>query len=618
MKRTFTTTLMALLLCVCMVFGLTACGGFTQDDIDNAVNSATADLNSEITALKADIAEKEAKITTLEGEKTALATEKGELEADIQEIEAELTALETEKATLEAEVAALEEEKASLTTDKATLETSITAKNNEIATLNTSISALNTEKANLTARVDELEASIAEKDTQIAELNFSITTLTDRVAELEDENKKLEDEKSELEKENEALKNCLKGNHASDNYNYADNGDGTHDKLCTVCDSVVTANHTFDITTGKCDCGFQAYNLYVGGVQVTRANLTIEDANGGTVTYDPATNTLTLTGYNYTGEGYGWSNSNGRYYGAALYYGGSEPLKLELIGESHITHQSDVFIDSTFGIYSLRGIEVSGEGSLTADGGATGNSTGVHVDINGGDLTVNSGSLTATGTTYGVNCFGDVTVTGGSLTATSTNSGVTRLGAFTVEGGEVLVTGGRVAFEQYNKNISCSNGYYRNAEDGVFSLGTGNTRVGGNYFAFVGADHVTTAHEDGKHTISCKDTDCLLQLSNAETNYTMGYTASGSTITAACSANCGYSETATISATGKTYDGTAVTANVSYSENWTGGNLTIAYATKDGAALTEAPKDAGTYTASISLGEGENAVTASVDFTIEP
>ena len=88
MKRTITIKLMALLLCVCMVFGLTACGGFTQDDIDNAVNEATAPLNSQITALEADIADKAAKITTLETEKAALTTEKTELLEDIEEIEA--------------------------------------------------------------------------------------------------------------------------------------------------------------------------------------------------------------------------------------------------------------------------------------------------------------------------------------------------------------------------------------------------------------------------------------------------------------------------------------------------------------------------------------------------
>ncbi|MBE6694166.1 MAG: hypothetical protein E7589_05330 [Ruminococcaceae bacterium] len=93
MTKTFYLNITTLLLCVCMVFGLTACGGFTQDDIDKAVNEATAPLNSQITALEADIADKAAKLTTLETEKAALTTEKGELEADI-------TALEAEKATL--------------------------------------------------------------------------------------------------------------------------------------------------------------------------------------------------------------------------------------------------------------------------------------------------------------------------------------------------------------------------------------------------------------------------------------------------------------------------------------------------------------------------------------
>lgn len=233
MKRTLTTTLMALLLCVCMVFGLTACGGFTQDDIDNAVNEATAPLNSQITALEADIADKAAKITTLETEKAALTTEKTELLEDIEEIEAEVTALETEKATLEAEVAALENEKASLTTDKATLEASITAKNNEIATLNSSIDALNTEKASLTARVGELEASITAKDTEISSLNSSIATL-------KAEKQALTDKVAKLEKENAELKECLAGNHAFEvSYEWADDySDCTATQVCqrTHCD----------------------------------------------------------------------------------------------------------------------------------------------------------------------------------------------------------------------------------------------------------------------------------------------------------------------------------------------------------------------------------------------
>lgn len=236
MKRTITITLMALLLCVCMVFGLTACGGFTQDDIDNAVNEATAPLNSQITSLEADIADNEAKIDSLEGEKATLTAEKTELLADIEEIEAEV-------ATLEATKAALEQEKASLTADKVTLEASITAKDNEIATINSSISALETEKASLTARVGELEASIAEKNTEIATLNSSIATLTaqkqaltDKVAELEAKNEALESQNAELE----GRISCFEGNHAFEvSYEWADDySDCTATQVCqrTHCD----------------------------------------------------------------------------------------------------------------------------------------------------------------------------------------------------------------------------------------------------------------------------------------------------------------------------------------------------------------------------------------------
>ena len=97
-------------------------------------------------------------------------------------------------------------------------------------------------------------------------------------------------------------------------------------------------------------------------------------------------------------------------------------------------------------------------------------------------------------------------------------------------------------------------------------------------------------------------------------DHTLTYTAKDNVITAVCSANCGYVGKATISATGKTYDGTAVTADVEYSGGWPGStDLTVTYAVKGGAVLTEAPKNAGTYTASITYED----VTANYDFTIE-
>ena len=97
MKKTLTLCILLLAFCI----SLTACGGLlTQEDLDNAVNSATADLNAQIAAIEADIAEKTARIATLEAEKT-------ELGADIEELDAEVAALEAKKSELESENEAL-------------------------------------------------------------------------------------------------------------------------------------------------------------------------------------------------------------------------------------------------------------------------------------------------------------------------------------------------------------------------------------------------------------------------------------------------------------------------------------------------------------------------------
>ena len=45
------------------------------------------------------------------------------------------------------------------------------------------------------------------------------------------------------------------------------------------------------------------YDLWVGGEQFTSEKLTITDGAGGTATYDPFQNILTLKNFTYTGEG---------------------------------------------------------------------------------------------------------------------------------------------------------------------------------------------------------------------------------------------------------------------------------------------------------------------------
>ena len=90
------------------------------------------------------------------------------------------------------------------------------------------------------------------------------------------------------------------------------------------------------------------------------------------------------------------------------------------------------------------------------------------------------------------------------------------------------------------------------------------------------------------------------------------YSVSGGVITLSCTAGCGYGGSMTVSATGKTYDGSAASATVT-SDGVLSGTLTaITYAEKDGLAIGAAPVNAGIYTASITIGDS----TASVEFTI--
>lgn len=120
-------------------------------------------------------------------------------------------------------------------------------------------------------------------------------------------------------------------------------------------------------------------------------------------------------------------------------------------------------------------------------------------------------------------------------------------------------------------------------------------------------NYTYTDNGDGTHDATCSV--CGKMVDNEA--HTLTYTANGNTIAAACSANCGYSGTATISATGKTYDGNAVEVVVSKTGSLENMIIPVTL-TKDSEAFTGEPVNAGAYTASVTLGDK----TVSVNFTI--
>ena len=120
-----------------------------------------------------------------------------------------------------------------------------------------------------------------------------------------------------------------------------------------------------------------------------------------------------------------------------------------------------------------------------------------------------------------------------------------------------------------------------------------------------------------RHTATSKD----IVLKKHSTHEYSSYEASGSTITEKCS-ECGQSggnlTIAAPDAESLVYDGTAKTATVTASDDWNGtaaNQVAVTYTKKDDSSFTGVPKEAGTYTAAITL----DGVTASTgEYTITP
>ena len=294
------------------------------------------------------------------------------------------------------------------------------------------------------------------------------------------------------------------------------------------------------------------------------------------------------------------------------------------------------------------------QGTVTIDGGTVTANGGVSVGIDGssgetyssnginGTVVINGGTVTATGGNVTASDYmGAIECSGGTIYACSGISGTV-----TISGGTVTATGGNVTgnIENYGDNIYACNG-----------IG-GTVTISGGTVAATGGSHTGSLNNYRGTTVKEKGFGGSLTLgagmylyggtsANPESdlsNYRAGagdytgdryvymtvnnvgphihsftYTATGATITAACTAGCDITEglALTISApTELTYDGSAKAATLSTGYNTTAfpGEYMIKY--YQGANEVEAAniKAAGDYTAKVTVGEA----TASVDFTI--
>lgn len=285
------------------------------------------------------------------------------------------------------------------------------------------------------------------------------------------------------------------------------------------------------------------------------------------------------------------------------------------------------------------GVRVEDTGSFTMYGGSiTGNSVsgsggGVFVAAQGGTqqgrFAMYGGSITGNNAASsfgsgGVCVYGTMTVSGSvritdnvkggskddsGIYTGGTASNVRLVGRTTITIDGPLTEDSQIGVALYSNRVFTS-GWSTNMSDKPFS----------SYFIA----------DDSSSTVALEDGE--LKLSNPHTHswtYALRTTTTGSaTITAKCdAADCTLADASggrvTIAppeAVALIYDGSPKAAAVTVSDDWPGAsadNIRITY--KQGeTTLPTAPTDAGTYTAGITVGEGEGAVTASVEYTIAP
>ena len=178
------------------------------------------------------------------------------------------------------------------------------------------------------------------------------------------------------------------------------------------------------------------------GLAVDYAKVTSDRTSGDGWSYNPTTKTLTLNNYSYSKDGWVQGDYSGGIYSLS-------DLKIELIGNNSVNNTFSHQYNYSCGIYVSGKLTITGTGSLTTSGGSGADGKGSY-GIMAGGLTVNSGTVTATGGTakesYGIGTVGsskDIIVNGGTITATGAVSTV--YGSCGIQcSGDFKMTDGRV------------------------------------------------------------------------------------------------------------------------------------------------------------------------------
>ena len=182
-----------------------------------------------------------------------------------------------------------------------------------------------------------------------------------------------------------------------------------------------------------------SYKLRVGGVEVTSAN-----TSGTGWSYDNQTNTLTLDGFNYEGNGSGIETS--------------KDLNIIIKNENRIKNISSSYSDSTngwsCGIYAFGNLTITGDGTLDVTGGTADTSHGISVL---GKLEIDSqgtiiAKAQATAGTSGIYAYDGIVIKNGNITAYAAEAAYSSRG---IEcDGDITISGGTMVAKAEKGEIS--------------------------------------------------------------------------------------------------------------------------------------------------------------------
>ena len=400
--------------------------------------------------------------------------------------------------------------------------------------------------------------------------------------------------------------------------------------------------NTADRGGGVCvDCGKFTMSASADGQNIPSITGNNATENGGGVYVIGSSSTFEMTGGSITGNN-------------AAYGGGvcvSKNGSFEMSGSSCITNNKadsyggGVNINYASATFTMKGGSITGNNAYKSDYIST---FGGGVCVGNGTFTMTDGSITGNNAAYGggVYTVNEFKMTGGSITGNnayksdyiSTFGGGVCVGSgiFTVSG-EVTVTdntkGGTKGADGKFTGDTKNNVYLPTGK--TITIGTDKLSEGAQLGVTVSGDYGDYPFTSGwNDNMSDKtpsdyfisDTDgYVAKLNGSELKmvthvHNWTYAASGDTITATCK-NCSNNNgndfsggSVTIQKPEKTKfnDGKDENAKVE-SVGWFGKAPSVAYAVKDGNALSAAPVNAGTYTAGITLGN----VTVSVTYIID-